>query len=364
MSKKIEQLVVLIKKIWVWYLAWVRRYIPEPTVAPLIGLDIGTHACKMIAVKPKAGTYEVVAWAVEPVRNNDSVSAVKAVLAVSPAPEVSPATALSGKGTLIRYVEMPRLSKEELQKAFTYEMDKYLPFPPDQIYTDCHILDNHFKNQKMLVMLAAAKKELVDQRVRHCQEWGISPDVITLNPLAAVNAFMRFNKEELASVDAGAPRGVALLDMGEQVSNLTIIVGECPKFTRDLFWGGTDLAESIAKGLEISLLEAEALKLNPGDREAAVMEFADASIANLITELRLSFDYFVTENNITIAKLFLTGGVSMLKGVTGIFSNSLDVRVEVWDPFSRFEIAPNVSRDEFRRVSGQLGVALGLAVYQ
>ena len=54
-----------------------------------------------------------------------------------------------GKGTLIRYVDMPRMPLEDLRKSYIFDLDKYFPFDPKTIYTDCSILDPEGKDKKM-----------------------------------------------------------------------------------------------------------------------------------------------------------------------------------------------------------------------
>ncbi len=353
------------KKFWEQYIDFVKRYIPEPQVKSCVGLDIGASSCKMVALKPKGSSYELLGWAIEPVKNNDVESAVRKVVSRCPDAGVAPVSALSGKGTLIRYVDMPRLSKEELRKSFAYEADKYLPFSMLDIYADCFILDHHLAGSKMFVMIAAAKKELVDQRVKLCSQLGIHPGVITLDPLALINVYQNFGAVHKVEKGLNSERnGVAILDMGDRVTTLNILVGDMPRFSRDISWGGSDVVKTIIRSLNVTPEEAEKLKVDPGERKAETLEAVESAFANLIAELRMSFDYFLTENNVSISVLLLTGGVSLFWGLQEVFKDSFDIQVELWDPFKDLELAPEVSRDELLKVSGQLGVALGLALYQ
>ena len=95
----------------------------------------------MVEVRPKGSSFELIQWGSEPFSNNDPSDAIKKLLAQTESPMKSPATAVQGKGTLIRYVELPKMSLDDLRKSFVYEADKYLPFTADQIYLDCMILD-------------------------------------------------------------------------------------------------------------------------------------------------------------------------------------------------------------------------------
>ena len=63
---------------------------------------------------------------------------------------------------------------------------------------------------------------------------------------------------------------VALFDMGESVSNLTILVDKLPRFTRDIFIGGRDFTKMISNVLGVSFEEAQRLKQDPADKAEQV----------------------------------------------------------------------------------------------
>ena len=156
-----------------------------------------------------------------------------------------------GKGTLIRYIDMPRMSLEDLKSSFDIEADKYFPFAQNQIYTDCFILDAKEKSKNMSVMAAAAKRELIDRRIKLLEELGMPVEFVGLNPIVLANALSVLGeditqpaatptivdqkekkednsgaKQEDAKKDKGVDTRstVALLDMGESRDQLPIFV--------------------------------------------------------------------------------------------------------------------------------------------
>ncbi len=342
------------------YFGLIRRFIPLQTEGSSVGLDIGNGDCKLIQIEKTADSFELLNWAIEPVDRGDVRSAISKMLGHLELPYKSVYTSVSGKGTLIRYIEMPRMSAEEMRKSFTIEADKYFPFSQDQIYTDCFILDPQGKGKSMSVMAAAVKREMIDERIKLLTDLGIQTDFIGINPVALVNGLHVLGKQAQKD-NAGA---TALFDMGESVSNLTILVDGWPRFTRDIFIGGKDYSKRISNALGIGFQEAEELKREPGERTEEIMNACESAIMNTVQELRLSFDYFMTEKNREISQLVLTGGASMLEGVFGIFEKSLDLRVGVWDPVSLLKIPPQLSAQDIGKKSLKLGVAVGLALYQ
>jgi len=216
----------------------------------------------------------------------------------------------------------------------------------------------------MSVMAAATKKELIDLRIKLLTDLGMPIELIGLNPIVLANTFHVLGFADGADKKASEDSVIALLDMGESVSSLTILVDKLPRFTRDIFIGGRDFTKSISNALGISFKDAENLKRNPGDKVEQVFDACDATIMNIIQELRLSMDYFATEKNQEIKRLLLTGGTSMLEGVDEAFEKNLEIKVNQWNPLAMLRLAESVPKKNLDKNSCKLGVALGLALYQ
>lgn len=353
------------KKIFDKYFLAIKKLLPEKVVKPSVGLDIGADTCKVIELLPSQDSYAILNWAVEPTDKVDLSVTLKKIFNKIKVQPNSVCAALSGHGTLTRYIEMPKMSSEDLQQSVLVEADKHFPFDKNQIYTDCYILDGGNKDNKMSVLIAAAKKEIVEQRLQLFTNLGMQVDFIGLNALAIANVFNMLNPYKGSSGDDSQkqPAVVAVLDMGNAVSSLVIIKDNIPRFSRDMFIGGRDLTKRISNALGMQLSEAEAIKCNPQDKLGDIMNACDSILMNLVSEIRLSFDYFVTEYNLPISKLFLTGGSSMLKGSIDFLKKNFDIPVMQWDPLSLIQL-PEASRQEMQQHAHQLGVALGLALYR
>ncbi len=346
------------------YFSIIRQFLPSEQKTSAVGLDIGTGECKLVELAKSNNKYELASWAVEPIVNGDANAAIQKILGGLTAPCKSLYTSAFGKGTLIRYIDMPKMSLEDLKSSFDIEADKYFPFAQDQIYTDCYILDVREKEKIMSVMAAAAKKEIVDRRVKLLDDCGVPAEFIGLNPIALANVLNVLGLDGEEDEKGKGDFTIALLDMGESVSSLTILVNKLPRFTRDIFVGGRDFTKSISVGLGVNFEEAEKLKRDPGKRLEEIIQACDTAIMNMTQELRLSMDYFATEKNHEINLLLLTGGASMLEGISEGFEKSLEVKVKQWDPVAALKTAPESSSEEMGKKSLKLGVALGLALYQ
>lgn len=343
------------------YFSAVKKMMPAKVTKPTVGLDIGSSSCRMVEVLNRPDGCELLKWTIEPVVAGDIVKSLRTLASKLSQPNLSLVTALTGKGTLIRVVEMPKMSLEDLKRSFSFEVDKYFPFPKDQIFTDCHILDQEAKDNKIPVLVVAAKKELVNERIKLMTDAGLPADSISLNPIALANV--------IGAVGAPAVQGgtqnastLAILDIGEVVSNITIFLKNTPRFNRDIFIGGRDFTKAISAALKITVDEAEKVKRDPGARAAEVTPVLESVVQDFVSELRLSLDYFVTENNVSLEQLYITGGGSGMADLAQNLSKNLEMTVQAWDPFSQLKLGPGIAADQVRANSAQLTVALGLAL--
>ena len=99
------------------------------------------------------------------------------------------ATGVSGQSTVVRYVPMMRMSDAELRQAIRFEVDKYLPFGVDEVVMDCQALGRRVGSgmrdgsgeEMMSVLLAACRRELLEERLRILVKEGLTPISIDLD---------------------------------------------------------------------------------------------------------------------------------------------------------------------------------------
>ena len=345
------------KELFNQYLRLVNRLIPKPVLPPIIGIDIGTSSIKAVELGHSSGGFEIRHWAIEPLTSADPKDALKKIGGRLHLTNQTLVSSVSGKGTLIRYVDLPRMPLEDLRKSYIFDLDKYFPFDPKSIYTDCSILDPEGKDKKMLVLMAAVKKELVDERLKLFKDAGLELSSVTINSIAMANAFMSLGPQVTPSGKAKA-----VLDIGGSASCLMIFKDSSPRFARDIFVGSQEMTKKIANALGIDQAQAEAIKLQPGDKLPAIIEACDMPINNLITEIRLSMDYFMTEKNVQVDELFLGGGGALLKGIEGVFEKNLGLPVKTWNPLSNAHLKTPVASQDIQSYAAQFGVALGLGI--
>ncbi|MHC4713111.1 MAG: pilus assembly protein PilM [Planctomycetota bacterium] len=163
------------------------------------------------------------------------------------------------------------------------------------------------------------------------------------------------------AAEVPAPPVYALVDIGAQKTNINIMNGNISCFTREVYIGGEDMTEAVAKHLGISPVEAEAVK-RQGEQEGAVLEAVSQSLDDLANEIFLSFDYFENQFENEIGAVYISGGGSKLPGIAPVLSETLGRTVSCWDPTSGMEVSlAERHASKLRENAPQLAVVMGLA---
>ena len=322
-----------------------------------VGLDIGSSVIKLVELKFMQDIVELARFDLEPAQA-DLASLLKR-LSLSQDVNIS----VSGASTVIRCIDFPRMSEDELKQSLRFGVQKYIPFPINEVNLDSYILRENLSDNKMLVLVAAVKKEFINQRLKLIREAGLKINIVDLDSLALVNAF-KFNYPQDTD-DNIKNRTIAILNIGASMSNLSILESGLPVLSRDIFVAGNNLTQKVQDLVGIDAQAAEELKLNiDKDKEKAdnVISAAESALADLAKELRISFDYYESQSASSVIRIYLSGGASRFPGLKDMLANLLSIEVENWDPFRQISIVDTIDPEKVRALSTQLAVAVGLAL--
>lgn len=320
------------------------------------GLDIGSSHIKIAQLMGKGEGLQLVNFDV--VKIESSIDGVKKALdAIAkrlPAKEVN--ISISGPSTVVRYIDLPKMSDDELKSSMKFEAEKYIPFNLKDVIIDCQSLDKGAKG-KMKVLLAAAKKDAIKERIDLVEGSGLTVRLIDCDPFALINAFI-FNFPDIKS-----DNNIALVNLGEKKTIINILKGNIAVFTRELQIGGWDLAKAISEKMRIDMNAAAALKEDPGDKAEEVTKVTALVLARIIEEIKLSLSYYENQVGAVVSSIYLSGGLSSLKGLPDVFKEGMGVECASWDPVKNVRIdTNNVIADKLEKSKSRLHIAVGLAM--
>ncbi|NTU73700.1 pilus assembly protein PilM, partial [Candidatus Roizmanbacteria bacterium] len=87
--------------------------------------------------------------------------------------------------TFSQIVEMPKLKEKELLAAIKYQSDEFIPMPIDDTAIDLEILHEDAKTKKLLILIVATPKKLVNQIEKTLTMASLTPETLE-NELSAI----------------------------------------------------------------------------------------------------------------------------------------------------------------------------------
>jgi type IV pilus assembly protein PilM len=333
----------------------------------LVGLDIGTHEVKAIELTDQGEQIALTGFGLGVVENKDALpDIISDVLRHSGIRTRRVVTAVSGRAVIVRYINMPSMSDDDLKSALRFEADKYIPFEVDEVVLDCERLGdfgettNASGDKEMKVLLVAAKQTLIDEQLQLIQGVGLTPTVIDVDTFALGNAF-EFNNLHSPRVE-DEERVIALVDIGAVKTNINIVKNKTSYFSREVYLAGSDFTEAIARHLGVDSAEADQLKTSPEGREDSLEESVVPVLDDLANEIHLSLDYYENQYDREVDDVYVSGGSCRIPGLQASFERVFNRGVNFWDPTENLEVrSERVDVEALKAHSPQLAIAVGLA---
>lgn len=337
------------------------------------GLDIGSSSIKMVELDGKLNNLNlvslgfenlpaetiidgqimelnVVSDVIQSVCNNHQVKATNVV------------TGVSGHSVILKNIVLPPMSKEELEESIDWHAEEHIPYDLADVTLDYQVIAETPESTNVLI--AACKKERIDNIKQAIQLAGKSPVVIDVDTFALQNCYE-------VNYDPSESDVVTLLNIGASTMNVNIVKGTRSLFTRDITVGGSQFTDVLQRSLGLNFQQAEAVKRGVTEAVEGLEEKSIEPLMNNVTEvvameIQKTFDFYraTTEDNDTVVqKILISGGGSKLVGLAQELSLRLELPVEVLNPFRNIKIdAKKFDPDYLDEIVPEMAVAVGLAV--
>lgn len=268
--------------------------------------------------------------------------------------------AVKGQGVIIRFVQFPAMTDEELRGAISFEAEKYIPFKSDEVVVDYHILDSQVPSdhgKMMNVLLVAAKRDEIYKTIEMYQNAGLQVELIDIDALAFMNAVEFLYPEE-------GSKALGILDFGTELSTLGICKGGKPLFIRDVSFGNQDLAKRVKRKLSLTIQEFRA-KLDSTQKNDDLQAAFREIIAPFASEIRISLDYY--KDQISGAEppqtILLSGVIGGHPLMASLLSQELGgVQIRGLEVLKKVRLGEGVSLEDLKNYEAVLPVALGLCL--
>jgi len=338
----------------------------------LVGIDIGSSSVKLVQLKEVRGAYQLVNLGMAPLPSDaivdnaimDSsavVGVIRDLLQSLKIKEKNVATSVSGHSVIIRKIQLPLATEEEMESSIQWEAEQYIPFEISEVNLDFQILGPDANDpSQMNVTLVAAKKDFVNDYVALFKECGLNPMVMDVDCFAVANVYEANYPDVNDEI-------VALIDLGASSSNVNVLKGGMSVFTRDIQLGGNSYNEELQKRLGLNSEDAEQAKLGaelPGMSSSSVATVIEDATEALATDIQRSLDFFSASSaDERPRRIYITGGVSMVPAIRGSLTQRLGIDVQVLDPWRQISYNKKTFDPEYLKSVGPLlTVAIGLAM--
>lgn len=335
----------------------------------IVGVDIGTSTIKLAELDVSRNSATLVSFGITPtpaqsfasgdIMNTQSIGdAIRALVQQVKTKRQSAACGLGGSSVIVKRISIPKMDENLIAEQIRWEAEQYVPYDINEVNLGYEILRKTASSESIDLLLIAAVQAHVFKYAEAMQIAGLNCDVIDVNGFAIANCFKK-NYGDMPG------QTVAILNVGSSATNMVILEDSEVTFSRDIAVGGLTYTHDLQKGLNVSLEEAEAIKLSVSSRQAAPEEanaLIEATHEAVIEEIKMSIDFFLNSaRSQTINRCFVTGGGAKTIGFMDRLAKTMPC--EKLDPFFNIKYSNKVfSRDYLDQIRDFSAVVLGLAL--
>lgn len=345
----------------------------KPKAPPLYGLDISSSSVKMLEITEAKGAYRIERYVIEPLPRDavidGNISALEVVADAikrghnrlgTRTKHVAMAVP-SGAVITKKVIVQAGLREQDLEVQVESEANQYIPFAIEEVNLDFQLLGPAPSGpEEQEVLIAATRKEKVEDRVAVAQLAGLTPLVMDVESFAQQSALALVVKQLPAE---GKEMNIAVVGIGGNVMNVTVLRNNQITYSREQPFGGNRLTDDIAAKYGMSFEEAENAKRSgglPDDFEADLLRpFMD----NLSMEVQRALQFFFTSTQYhSIDQILLIGGSAGLPGLDEVVTLRTQVPAMIANPFANMQASPRIQMKRLMLDSPSLIVACGLAL--
>ncbi len=337
----------------------------------IVAIDIGTRTSKAVWLQKKDAGFELTHYAVQDAPISEKSPSVellaehlKQLTQTGGGRTKHVSVAIGVNDAMLRTAELPQMSTSEMRQVLKYNSKAYFQQDFPDYSFDCHLLaSSPDKSQaeaaklpvKLRTLVAGIKRPLLEGIQSAVKSCGLIPDLVTLNPIGAVNAF------ELAQPQEFAQGPVALVDIGFKTSTITLILNGELSLSRVVSIGGDRLTTGLSESMNISYPEAEGIKIGmPDEVQSAILPL----LMPLGRELRASIDFFEHQQDRAVTQVYISGGTARSAFIVEALQSEMMVPCQIWNPLAPIQIGiTDVQALEALQLTVPLlGAAVGAAI--
>ncbi|PXX42390.1 pilus assembly protein PilM [Undibacterium pigrum] len=341
---------------------------------PLFGLDISSLDIKLVELSEGSNkSYRLERYASEPlpkgavldgnIENIEQVTeAVRKLVKKSGTSAKNVAMAMPASAVITKKIILAgTLTEQALEVQVESEASQYIPFSMDEVSLDFCVLGPAANAEEDIeVMLAASRKEKIEDRVAVIQAAGLQAKVMDIESYAARAAVSRLIDQQ---ANGGKDQIYAVFQVGSKRTYIFIILNGEVIYEREQQFGGAQLTQDIVRNYGLSAEEAEIKKKNGDLPDTYEMELLEPFLESAALEVTRAIQFFFTSTPYTrVDQIYLSGGCAVIPGLVDIIAERTKISTAVVSPFKGMELGSGVNEKTLRIDAPAYMVACGLAL--
>src|SRR5438552_15588352 len=271
--------------------------------------------------------------------------------------------AVPAQSVFARFVKLPALDAEKIDKIISFEAQQNVPFPIDEVVWDYQLVGGGMGEQ-IQVVIAAIKRDLLEEINNAVEETGLRTGIVGVASMGLYNAFC-YNYTDL--------NGCSLLvDIGARTTNF-LFIESGRIFLRSVPLGGSTITGAIAREFNESFAAAEARRkrdgfvslggaAEPADPDIGrVSKTVRSTMTRLHAELMRSITHYgAQQQGKRPARIFLCGGAAGIPNMCEFFHEKFELPIEFFNPLQKVTVSASVR--ETAHSAHLFGELVGLAL--
>ena len=341
-----------------------------------LGIDIGTSSIKVVELSRKGQVLKLVNYGEvktaslqgAPFRivekdglllsNREIAAAIKVILKEAGIQSREVNLSIPDFSSFFTTFGLPPMSQKELESAVRYEARSYIPLPLSEITLDWMVIEGKTANKTkapLEILVVAIPNEVINQYQEIAALSGVQIKSLEAEVFALCRSLAK-NKKKI----------IAVIDLGARSTTCNILENGTLKLSHSFNISGNELTEILSRSLGVDYEKAEDLKKNlglvgqEGDGQS-IRETLLPLIDSVSTEIKKIFQNYSQRESKEIEEIILAGGATLLPGLKEYFSEELNKKVELANPFSQIEFPP-LLEEILKQMGPSYAIAVGLAM--
>lgn len=360
----------------------------------VVGIDIGSSSIKMVQLRREHGkavleTYGAIslgpyadlhAGQVARLPAQRLADALRDLMRESNITAKTAGVAIPFTSSLTSIIEIPPMSKDQLQRVIPLEARKYIPVPMNEITLDWFVIPKDEFSENMDPNSGEKKKDVMEVLLV-----AIHNDI--LNTFQAVMTDVQiqpqfYELEVFSAARSSLGHGVApvmLVDIGASTTKVSIIERGIVRMSHIINQGGQEMTLSITRAMSWDFEKAERVKREQGMQLTGGIANAPtgpgalpppsirtallSTLGRIIPDTHKVLLNYGKKYQKNVPHIIFTGGGATVKEMLPYAQERLGAEVLIAHPFEKVE-APAFLLDVLKEVGPEFAVAVGVALRQ